>query len=77
VNTGTIVGQYGAEYDAINPMTKSGLIDWLVRWRQERKGSISPANHRKLLQTRTKKELERMYQQITSQDTHPHPRRGR
>lgn len=45
-------------------MTKPELIDWLVDWRQKAKGSISPTNHHRLLQTRTKVDLLRMYKQI-------------
>lgn len=48
-------------------MTKKALIDWLVDWRQKMKGSVSPHNHRKLLQTRTKAELLTMYKRINEQ----------
>lgn len=47
-------------------MTKAQLIDWLVDWRQQVKGSISPTNHRKLLETRTKPELQKMYERVAA-----------
>jgi hypothetical protein len=45
-------------------MTRREMIDWLVEWRQTMKGSISPQNHRRILETRTNKELERMIKRI-------------
>ena len=45
-------------------MTRDQMIQWLVDWRQTMKGSISPENHKKILGTRTTKELERMIRQI-------------
>ena len=48
----------------IDEMWRSELIDWLVEWRQTMKGSISPYNHRKLLESRKTHELRRMVRQI-------------
>lgn len=45
-------------------MTKPELIDCLVEWRQSVKGSLSPENHRRLLETKGKADLERQYAQI-------------
>ena len=54
-------------------MTKRELIDWLVAWRQKVKGSISPHNHRRLLMTRTKRELLAMHERIVSREPSPAP----
>lgn len=53
------------------PQTKADLVEWLVRWRQERGGSISPANHRRLLLTRSRSDLAKMAAQIQSQEGKP------
>lgn len=58
-------------------MTKRQLIDWLVEWRQRVGGSISPWNHRRILQTRTKAELQVKYARLNeSQGGKPRSEEG-
>ncbi len=49
-------------------MTRVELIKWLVKWRQDRAGSVSAANHSRLLATRSTKWLLRMKRQIEEQE---------
>lgn len=54
-------------------MTKSELIDYLVTRRQQLGGSISERNHRRLLEGRTKAELQAQYDLIQSHAGVPPP----
>lgn len=53
----------GGEIELLN-LNKPYLVGWLVTWREKHKGSRSPENNRKLLQTRTLIELRRRVRQI-------------
>ena len=43
---------------------KQTLINWIVAWRQQRRGPVEPGKHRRMLQKCTVAELARVKQDI-------------